>query len=41
MLLDRSRLDEIHIIECIKHLNTEYERYPSTKYILENCHGTE
>lgn len=24
------------IIECIKYLNAEYERYPSTKFILEN-----
>ena len=29
------------IIECIKYLNAEYEQYPSTKYIIENCHGTE
>ena len=28
------------IIECIKYLNAEYERYPSTKYIIENCYGT-
>ena len=29
------------IIECIKYLNAEYELYPSTKYILKNCYGTE
>jgi len=28
------------IIECIKFLNAEYERYPSTKFIIENCYGT-
>lgn len=28
------------IIECIKYLNAEYERYPSTKFIIENCYGT-
>ena len=28
------------IIECIKYLNAEYERYTSTKYIIENCYGT-
>lgn len=28
------------IIECIKYLNAEYERYPSTKYIIENCYGS-
>lgn len=28
------------IIECIKYLNAEYERYASTKYIIENCYGT-
>ena len=28
------------IIKCIKYLNAEYEFYPSTKYIIENCYGT-
>ena len=28
------------IVECIKYLNAEYERYSSTKYIIENCYGT-
>ena len=28
------------IIECIKYLNAEYERYSSTKFIIENCYGT-
>lgn len=28
------------IIECIKYLNAEYELYPSTKYVIENCYGT-
>lgn len=27
------------IIKCIKYLNAEYERYASTKYILENLYG--
>lgn len=29
-----------NIIECIKYLNAEYEQYPSTKYIIENCDET-
>lgn len=28
------------IVECIKYLNAEYERYSSTKYIIENCYET-
>ena len=28
------------IVECIKYLNAEYERYSSTKFIIENCYGT-
>ena len=28
-----------NIIECIKHLNVEYERYASTKYIIKNCYA--
>ena len=28
------------IIKCIKYLNAEYEKYPSTRYIIENCYGT-
>ena len=28
------------IVECIKYLNAEYERYPSTQYIIENFYGT-
>lgn len=28
------------IIKCIKYLNAEYEFYPSTQYIIENCNGT-
>lgn len=29
------------IIECIRYLNAEYETYPSTRFIMENCYGTE
>lgn len=28
------------IVECIKYLNAEYERYSSTKYVIENCYET-
>lgn len=30
-----------NIIECIKYLNSGYEQYPSTKYIIDNCNETE
>ncbi len=29
------------IVECIKYVNAEYERYPSTKYVIENCYEPE
>jgi hypothetical protein len=28
------------IVECIKYVNAEYERYPSTKYIIEHYYAT-